>query len=73
MILIIGSWILAIMDLICMWMIAKHMRIAWIISAIVNTIWFPYDYLTHQYGFFLLGFVYYITYYIGWKHNVVEQ
>jgi len=66
--LIIGSTVLSILDLAVLWLIARRYRFGWLINVVVNTLWFPYDMVTHQYGFFILGFVYYYIAYEGYKH-----
>lgn len=71
--LIFGSTILAILDIVYLLVVAKRLRWGWLLGIIVNTLWFPYDLWTHQFGFFLLGFVYYYVYWIGWKHHNDSQ
>lgn len=69
MLLLIGSIVLAALQIIVMLLIARRYRFGWLFAAIVNTIWFPYDYFTSQYGFMTLGIVVYYTCYIGWTHH----
>ncbi len=69
MLLVYGSLILSILDVWVLWLIAKHYHWGWLVDIVVNTLWFPYDVITHQYGFFVLGFAYYYIAYIGWIHR----
>lgn len=67
-ILTIGSIALALGDIWALWLVARKRRYGWLINIIVNTLWFPYDWMTHQYGFFALGVAYYWVSYQGWRH-----
>lgn len=68
MVLTIGSVVISILEIVCLWMVAKRYRSGWIINVAVNTLWIPYDFITQQYGFIGLSVVYYYIAYIGWKH-----
>ena len=68
MLLEVGSTILSILDVLAFWFIARRYRWGWIFDVFVNTLWFPYDVITHQLGFFVLGFAYYYIAWDGWRH-----
>ena len=67
--LIIGSSVLSILDVAVLLLIARRYRWGWIANLVVNTLWFPYDVVTRQLGFLILGFAYYYVIWQGWKHH----
>lgn len=57
MLLIVGSLVLALLNVLSMWFIAEHFKFAWWFYIAIQFVWTPYDVLTKQYGFIALGVV----------------
>lgn len=56
-ILTVGSVVLALVNVVVMWGMAKRWRYAWHGNLGLQLLWLPYDFITRQYGLLGLGAV----------------
>jgi hypothetical protein len=55
--LMIGSLILALINAIVMWLLAKGHHFGWVITTFAQGLWIPYCILSDQYGFLIMAII----------------
>lgn len=70
MIYIYGSLILAVFNLLSMWLIAERWRYCWLFSIVLQVLWTPYDIVTKQYAFIVMGIVMVVIAIRGWRKQL---
>lgn len=65
--LIVGSVVLAIVQLTSSWLLARKSRKGWLLSMTSNVLGIPYDTLTSQYGFVVVSSLNLVVSIRGWR------
>jgi nicotinamide riboside transporter PnuC len=65
--LIVGSVVLAIVQLTSSWLLARKSRKGWLLSMSSNVLGIPYDALTSQYGFVIVSSLNLVVAIRGWR------